>query len=229
MRQCKEDRLKDSELQGIGFTSRRTRERLVRRLAEAGISDARVLEAMAETPRHIFVDEALSHRAYEDTALPIGHGQTISQPYVVARMTEALLEHGVPDSVLEIGTGCGYQTAILARLVPRVYSVERIRPLLDKARERLRRLRLTNVLCRHADGTLGWPEKGPFDGILAAAAPRSLPPALLEQLADGGRLLIPVGEGEVQRLLRVRRRGENIEQTLLEQVRFVPLLSGTQR
>lgn len=219
----------DSDLLGIGFTSRRTRERLVRRLAEAGIADERVLAAMAETPRHIFVDEALAHRAYEDTALPIGYGQTISQPYVVARMTEALLEHGIPDSVLEIGTGCGYQTAILASLVPRVYSVERIRPLLDKARERLRRLRVTNVQLKHADGIFGWPEKGPFAGILAAAAPRSVPPGLLEQLAVDGRLVIPVGEGDVQDLLRIRRTATGFERETLERVRFVPLLSGTLR
>lgn len=219
----------DSELLGIGFTSRRTRERLVRRLAEAGITDDRVLTAIAETPRHIFVDEALAHRAYEDTALPIGHGQTISQPYVVARMTEALLADGIPESVLEIGTGCGYQAAILARLVPRVYSVERIRPLLDKARERLRRLRVTNVQLGHADGSFGWPEKGPFAGILAAAAPRSVPEGLLEQLAVGGRLIIPVGEGDVQDLLRIRRTATGFEREILERVRFVPMLSGTQR
>lgn len=223
------NRVTDSELLGIGFTSRRTRERLVRRLADAGISDERVLTAIAETPRHIFVDEALAHRAYEDTALPIGHGQTISQPYVVARMTEALLEHGVPESVLEIGTGCGYQAAILARLVPRVYSVERIRPLLDKARERLRRLRVTNVQLKHADGSFGWPDKGPFAGILAAAAPRSVPEGLLEQLAVDGCLIIPVGEGDVQDLLRIRRTTAGFERETLERVRFVPLLSGTQR
>ena len=219
----------DSELLGIGFTSRRTRERLVRRLADAGITDERVLAAIAETPRHIFVDEALAHRAYEDTALPIGHGQTISQPYVVARMTQALLEHGVPESVLEIGTGCGYQAAILARLVPRVYSVERIRPLLDKARERLRRLRISNVQLKHADGAFGWPEKGPFSGMLAAAAPRSVPEGLLEQLAVEGRLIIPVGEGDVQDLLRIRRTTNGFEREILERVRFVPLLSGTLR
>lgn len=219
----------DSELLGIGFTSRRTRERLIRRLGESGITDERVLAAMAETPRHIFVDEALAHRAYEDTALPIGHGQTISQPYVVARMTEALLEHGVPESVLEIGTGCGYQAAILARLVPRVYSVERIRPLLDKARERLRRLRVNNVQLKHADGSFGWPDKGPFAGILAAAAPRSVPEGLLEQLAVDGRLIIPVGEGDVQDLLRIRRTATGFERETLERVRFVPLLSGTLR
>lgn len=219
----------DSELLGIGFTSRRTRDRLVRRLADAGISDQRVLDAIAETPRHIFVDEALAHRAYEDTALPIGHGQTISQPYVVARMTQALIEYGVPDSVLEIGTGCGYQTAILARLVPRVYSVERIAPLLDRARERLRRLRVGNVQLKHADGALGWPHKGPFDGILAAAAARSVPEALLEQLAEGGHLIIPVGAGETQELLRLRRHATGHERERLERVRFVPLLSGTTR
>jgi len=219
----------DSELLGIGFTSRRTRERLVRRLADAGISDQRVLAAIAETPRHIFVDEALAHRAYEDTALPIGHGQTISQPYVVARMTEALIADGIPDSVLEIGTGCGYQAAILARLVPRVYSVERIRPLLERARERLRRLKLTNVQLKHADGSFGWPEKGPFEGILAAAAPRSVPEGLLEQLAVDGRLVIPVGEGDVQDLVLIRRTTGGFERENLARVRFVPLVSGTLR
>jgi len=221
----------DTELLGIGFTSRRTRDRLVRRLADAGIVDQRVLDAIAETPRHIFVDEALAHRAYEDTALPIGHGQTISQPYVVARMTQALIEHGIPERVLEIGTGCGYQTAILARLIPRVYSVERIAPLLERARERLRRLRVTNVQLKHADGTLGWPHKGPFGGILAAAAPRSVPEGLLEQLAEGGHLIIPVGSpagsGDTQELLRLRRSPTGYERERLEQVRFVPLLSGT--
>ncbi len=219
----------DSDLLGIGFTSRRTRERLVRRLADAGITDERVLMAMAETPRHIFVDEALAHRAYEDTALPIGQGQTISQPYVVARMTEALLAHGIPDSVLEIGTGCGYQAAILARLVPRVYSVERIKPLLDKARERLRRLGVNNVQLKHADGSFGWPDKGPFAGILAAAAPRSVPEGLLQQLAVDGRLVMPVGQGDVQDLLRIRRTASGFEREVLEQVRFVPLLSGMVR
>lgn len=221
------NRVTDSELLGIGFTSRRTRERLVRRLADAGISDQRVLAAIAETPRHIFVDEALAHRAYEDTALPIGHGQTISQPYVVARMTEALIADGIPDSVLEIGTGCGYQAAILARLVPRVYSVERIRPLLERARERLRRLKLTNVQLKHADGSFGWPEKGPFSGILAAAAPRSVPEGLLEQLAVDGRLVIPVGEGDVQDLVLIRRTTGGFERESLARVRFVPLVSGT--
>lgn len=219
----------DRELQGIGFTSQRTRERLVRRLAERGIDDERVLQAIASTPRHIFVDEALAQRAYEDTALPIGHQQTISQPYVVARMTAALIEHGIPERVLEIGTGCGYQTALLGQLVGQVYSVERIRPLLERARERLRRLRLNNVHLRHADGGMGWPEQGPFDGILAAAAPRVIPDALLAQLADGGCLVMPVGDGEVQTLVRVWRQGDAFHQEALEQVRFVPLQSGLVR
>ncbi len=218
--------MKDQELMGIGFTSRRTRERLVRRLAEAGIEDERVLQLMASTPRHIFVDEALAHRAYEDTALPIGHQQTISQPFVVARMTAGLLEYGMPRRVLEVGTGCGYQTAILAQLVAEVYSVERIRPLLDRARERLRRLQLNNVQLRHSDGGMGWPEAGPFDGILVAAAPRAVPEALLEQLAEGGTLVIPVGDGSVQSLVRVRREQGRLIEEVLEQVRFVPLQSG---
>lgn len=221
--------MNDQELLGIGFTSRRTRERLVRRLEESGIQDERVLQVMATTPRHIFVDEALAHRAYEDTSLPIGHQQTISQPYVVARMTEALLEHGIPERVLEIGTGCGYQSAVLGQLVPQVFSVERIRPLLEKARERLRRLRLSNVQVRHADGGMGWPEAGPFDGILVAAAPRTVPEALLQQLADGGCLVIPIGDGDVQSLVRIWRQGDRFAEEVLDQVRFVPLQSGLVR
>jgi protein-L-isoaspartate(D-aspartate) O-methyltransferase len=219
----------DIRLSGIGFTSQRTRDRLVQRLRDGGIGDERVLEVIRRTPRHIFVDEALAHRAYEDTALPIGHQQTISQPRVVARMTEALLEDGPLASVLEIGTGCGYQTAVLAPLVGQVWSVERIRPLLERARTHMGTLRLRNVTLRHADGTVGWPEKGPFDGILAAAAPRTVPEALLEQLAVGGRLVLPVGDGAVQQLVRIRRTAAGLERELLETVRFVPMLGGTQR
>jgi len=215
------------ELQGIGMTSRRTRMRLVRRLREAGIESERVLEAIAEVPRHIFVDEALAHRAYEDTALPIGYGQTISQPYIVARMTELLIRHE-PEKVLEIGTGSGYQTAVLAKLCREVYSVERIRPLQDKARERLRQLGLRNVMLRHADGTLGWPEQGPYDAILVTAAPHDIPRALLDQLADGGVLIAPVGESP-QVLVEVVRRGDSFQRRELEPVMFVPLLGGVVR
>ena len=221
--------MSDLDIRGIGFTSQRTRDRLVQRLREAGVADEHVLRVVAETPRHLFVDEALAHRAYEDTALPIGHQQTISQPYVVARMTAELLAAGPLGSVLEIGTGCGYQTAVLSRLVGQVYSVERIRPLLDRARTRLRELRCRNVSLRHADGTLGWPEKGPYAGILVTAAPRTVPEELLSQLAVGGRMVLPVGDGELQELRLLRRTEAGIEEELLEYVRFVPLLGGTVR
>ena len=221
--------MSDLDVRGIGFTSQRTRDRLVQRLRESGLRDERVLAVIGAVPRHLFVDEALSHRAYEDTALPIGHGQTISQPYVVARMSEALLDGGTPGSVLEIGTGCGYQTAVLSRLAGQVFTVERIRPLLDRARGRLRDLRCRNLSFRHADGSLGWPEKGPFDGIIVTAAPRGVPPELVDQLAVGGRLVVPVGDGEVQELRILHRTEEGVEQTLLEHVRFVPLLGGTVR
>lgn len=216
-----------SELQGIGMTSRRTRMRLVQRLREAGIANEDVLSALAETPRHIFLDEALSHRAYEDTALPIGYQQTLSQPYIVARMTEVLMAHS-PSRVLELGTGSGYQTAILAQLVDEVFSVERIKPLQDRARERLRTLKLRNTLLRHADGGMGWPDKGPFDGIIVTAAPAKLPEELLPQLADGGVMVIPLGEG-TQMLTQIIRRGDNYDITDIEPVRFVPLLGGVVR
>ncbi len=216
-------------LEGIGFTSKRTRERLIKRLREEGIKDQRVLDAMREVPRHIFLDEALAHRAYEDTALPIGQGQTISQPYIVALMTEALLEDGVPQKVLEVGTGSGYQTAVLAQLVPEVYSVERIRPLQEKARQRLRLLKARNVQLRHANGGMGWPEKGPFDAIIVTAAPESVPAELLEQLAEGGRMVIPVGPGGLQDLLLITRQGGEFKQKKLSGVVFVPLLSGVVR
>ncbi len=216
------------DLNGIGMTSQRTRERLVQRLVDEGIKDLRVLDVIRTTPRHLFLDEAMAHRAYEDVALPIGYQQTLSQPYIVARMTELLLEKGVPQKVLEIGTGSGYQTAVLAQLVPEVYGVERIKPLLQKARQRLRQLKLRNVQVAHADGCLGWPERGPFDGILAAAAPKRIPEPLLEQLAPGGRLVIPVGE-ETQHLHVVDRTPEGFETTVVEAVRFVPLRPGTVR
>lgn len=219
----------DMDLQGIGMTSRRTRDRLAQRLRDQGVVNEEVLNVVRDTPRHIFIDEALSHRAYEDTALPIGFNQTISQPYIVARMTELLLEDEPLNSVLEVGTGSGYQTAVLAQLVDQVFSVERIRPLQEKARKRLQRLKLHNVMLRHTDGGMGWPEKAPFDGILVTAAPREIPHELLEQLAVGGRLVIPVGHDE-QILKRITRVTEDKYETeTLEAVRFVPLLSGTVR
>lgn len=215
------------ELQGIGMTSRRTRMRLVQRLKESGIESDRVLEVMGQIPRHIFLDEALSHRAYEDTSLPIGYGQTLSQPYIVARMTELLLKHE-PARVLELGTGSGYQTAVLSQLFGQIYSVERIKPLQDRARDRLRQLNIRNVMLKHADGGMGWPERGPFDGIIVTAAPMEVPTELLDQLADGGVLVAPVGE-ERQVLVEVIRNGDRFERRELEPVRFVPLLGGVVR
>ncbi len=210
---------------GIGMTSQRTRERLLERLFEEGIRDLNVLEAMRRTPRHLFVDEALAHRAYEDTALPIGHNQTLSQPYIVARMTELLLAGGPLDKVLEVGTGSGYQTAILAQVVERVFSVERIMPLQERAKAVLKDIDIRNVVFRHADGNWGWPQYGPYDAILVAAAPAEVPSELLNQLADGGRLVIPVGEQE-QFLTLVTREGDHFIRQQVEPVRFVPLLSG---
>lgn len=212
---------------GIGMTSQRTRDRLVKRLQEGGVTDRRVLDVIRSTPRHLFVDEALASRAYEDTALPIGYGQTISQPYVVARMTEVLLG-GVQtlNKVLEIGTGCGYQSAVLARLAGQVFSIERIAPLADLARRNLRELRIRNVRVRHSDGTVGLAEHAPYDGILAAAAAESVPAALLEQLAVGGRLVIPVGPQGRQELRLYMRTTDGFEQHTLEYVSFVPLLGG---
>ncbi len=209
------------------MTSQRTRDRLVNRLREKGIKNKRVLEVMRTTPRHIFVDEAMAHRAYEDTALPIGHGQTISQPYIVARMTEILLENGIPDVVLEVGTGSGYQSAILSRLVPKVYTVERISALLQKAREAHRKLALLNVFSKHSDGSWGWAPNAPYPAIMVTAAPESVPPSLLEQLAVGGRMVIPVGSSQgVQQLKIYTRTPEGIEESTQEYVHFVPLLDG---
>ena len=211
---------------GIGMTSARTRERLIARLREEGIESEAVLNRVREVPRHLFVDEALSSRAYEDTALPIGHGQTISQPYVVAKMTEAVISGGRPSKVLEIGTGCGYQTAILAGLAGTVYTVERIGPLIKRARERLSKLGIHNVRFRHGDGWQGWKANAPYDAIIVTAAPPETPAALLEQLAEGGRLVIPVGPRSHQELLEIRRVGNQFEESLLGHVIFVPLLPG---
>jgi protein-L-isoaspartate(D-aspartate) O-methyltransferase len=215
-------------LTGIGMTSQRTRNRLVQRLRDAGIINEEVLNVIATTPRHLFIDEALAHRAYEDNALPIGNGQTISQPYTVARMTESLLAAGPLSRVLEIGTGSGYQTAILSPLVKTLYSVERIEPLHIKAVERLETLGYGNVRLALSDGSWGWPEHGPYDGILAAAAPEDVPPSLLEQLADGGRMVLPIG-GEEQKLILITRRGDHFTRKTLEAAKFVPFLPGIQR
>lgn len=211
---------------GIGMTSARTRERLIQRLSEQGIRDARVLDRIRNVPRHQFVDEALSSRAYEDTALPIGFGQTISQPYVVARMTEAVTVGGTPERVLEVGTGCGYQTAVLAPLVATLYSIERIGPLLDKAKRRARALGIKNVRFKHADGGDGWKRQAPFDAILVAAASHAVPMTLLAQLKDGGRLVAPIGPEGQQELLRLTRRGDQYMRERLGFVSFVPLVGG---
>ena len=220
--------MSEFDLQGIGMTSRRTRVRLVERLKQQGIEDTSVLEAMKSLPRHIFVDEALAHRAYEDSALPIGFGQTISQPFVVALMTQALLAGEKVQRVLEIGTGSGYQSAVLAKLVRRVYSVERIKGLIDRAKDRLAALGIRNVLIKYDDGTVGWPQQGPFDAIIVTAAPEQVPQDLLDQLDDGGRLVVPVGNGDVQELRVIEKRGDKFVETILEYVRFVPLLRGMQ-
>jgi protein-L-isoaspartate(D-aspartate) O-methyltransferase len=213
---------------GIGMTSARTRDRLVSRLREAGIRNLSVLEAIRQIPRHLFVDEALAHRAYEDTALPIGFNQTISQPYTVARMTELLLEQGA-RRILEVGTGSGYQTAVLCRLASEVYSVERIDPLLKSARRCLQEIGLRNYRLQHSDGSLGWPEYAPYDAIIVTAAAAELPHALLNQLVPGGTLVAPVGTSERQELIRIRLTPEGIEQEKLEMANFVPLVHGASR
>ncbi len=213
-------------IQGIGMTSARTRDRLVDRLKNHGIRSSAVLEQIRNVPRHLFVDEALASRSYEDTALPIGHGQTISQPYVVAKMTEALLAEFAGDKVLEIGTGCGYQTAMLAPLVKEIYTVERIPELLRKAKQRLRQLDIYNVRFRLGDGWEGWPKYAPYEGIIVAAAAAELPQKLLDQIAPGGRLIMPVGPSGAQELTMVLRRDDHFEQVSLGGVSFVPLVKG---
>ncbi|MFW6346624.1 MAG: protein-L-isoaspartate(D-aspartate) O-methyltransferase [Halomonas sp.] len=216
-------------LRGVGMTSQRTRDRMVGRLAEQGIRDTRVLAVMAAEPRHLFLDEALAHRAYEDTSLPIGHGQTLSQPWMVARMTELVIQEA-PTRVLEIGTGSGYQTLILSRLVPELWSIERINALHRRAGPRLRLLEAHNARLRLADGGHGWPEQAPFDAILLTACAGELPAPLLAQLADGGVLITPLRTASgSQWLTRVQRRGEAFETQRLEPVRFVPLLEGVIR
>ena len=210
------------------MTSQRSRDRLVEQLSDMGIKSEIVLEALRSTPRHIFVDEALASRAYDNTALPIGHNQTISQPYIVARMTEALLEAGDPEKVLEIGTGCGYQTAILAQLARRVYSIERIEALLAGARERFHTLSYRNIRAKYGDGNKGWPEHAPFQGILVSAAPARIPEALTEQLAVGGRIIIPIGHSGGQKLLSVVRTRTGLVEKNLDPVSFVPMRTGTE-
>ena len=215
-------------LKGIGMTSQRTRERLIQRLMDQGITRFEVLEAIRTVPRHLFVDEALAHRSYEDTALPIGYGQTLSQPYVVAKMSELALAQGRPRKVLELGSGSGYQTAILASLVDEICAIERIKPLLERARRQLRALRVRNVRLRHGDGLDGWASEAPFDLILGAAAPERLPTQLLEQLAPGGRLILPVG-GEQQQLMMVTATPEGYVEEVIEEVNFVPMVRGVSR
>lgn len=214
------------KIAGIGMTSQRTRERLIARLREHGIKDEVVLAAMLDIPRHIFLDEALASRAYEDVSLPIGFNQTISQPYIVARMTELLRAGSSLGKVLEIGTGCGYQTSILSRVAKEVYSVERIGPLLEIAKGHFRELKLRNVKVKKADGNFGIPEMAPYDGILVACGATHIPEDLLRQLAVGGRMVIPVGSSE-QMLMLVERTEEGYRKTELEAVKFVPLLGGT--
>ncbi|MCK9533328.1 MAG: protein-L-isoaspartate(D-aspartate) O-methyltransferase [Pseudomonas sp.] len=209
------------------MTSLRTRERLIQRLCDEGLSDPQVLEVIRRTPRHLFVDEALAHRAYEDTALPIGNNQTISQPYMVGRMTELLLADGPLDKVLEIGTGSGYQTAVLAQLVERVFSVERIQSLQERAKELLAALDLRNVVYRWGDGWEGWNALAPYNGIIVTAGAKEVPHALLDQLAIGGRLVIPVGESDDQQLMLIVREKDGFTYKTLEGVRFVPLLAGS--
>lgn len=213
---------------GIGMTSARTRDRLVSRLRESGIRNEHVLGAIRSLPRHLFVDEALAHRAYEDTALPIGYSQTISQPYTVARMTELLLENE-PKRILEVGTGSGYQTAVLCTLVNEVFSIERIEPLMRSARRCLQDLNYRNFRLKHDDGSLGWSEYAPFDAILVTAAATDVPSALVAQLATNGQLIVPVGDSEQQRLIRLRKTGEDVTREDIELANFVPLIHGASR
>lgn len=219
--------LSPTQIAGIGMTSQRTRNRMMDRLRAQGIENERVLQTMAQVPRHLFVDEAMATRAYEDVSLPIGEGQTISQPFAVARMTEVLLQEGPMQRVLEIGTGSGYQAAVLSHLADSVFTVERIRNLLDKARGRFRALQYRNIHARHSDGSWGWASNGPFDGIVVTAAPVSVPEPLLEQLAIGGRMIVPVGgQHSEQSLTVITRTTAGFISHELSDVRFVPFLSG---
>ena len=211
---------------GIGMTSQRTRARMVERLREQGVRDERVLAAMGTVPRHLFVEEALASRAYEDTALPIGFGQTISQPYVVAKMAETLLNGKTPGKILEVGTGCGYQAAVLAQLFPEVYSIERIKGLHERARINLLGLRLKNLRLVHGDGYAGLDKAAPFQSIILAAAPREVPQALRQQLAPGGRMVLPLESKGGQRLVLIERNGRGFLESELDAVRFVPMTAG---
>jgi len=214
-------------ISGVGMTSQRTRDRMADRLRDRGIVNENVIETMAQVPRHLFVDEAMATRAYEDASLPIGEGQTISQPYAVARMTELLLEDGPRKRVLEVGTGSGYQAAVLSQLVDSVFTVERIKNLHNKARERFKALEYRNVHARYTDGSWGWASNGPYDGIIVTAAPRNVPEPLYEQLAVGGRMVVPVGKKfQQQSLLLITRTASGFEEESLADVKFVPFLSG---
>lgn len=215
-----------TSVQGIGMTSQRARDRMVNELRQMGIKNQDVLRVISNTPRHLFMDEALSSRAYENCSLPIGQGQTISQPYIVAKMTEILLQIPNPQKILEIGTGSGYQTAVLSPLVRAVYSIERIEYLLNRTKPLFRKLKLNNILAKHGDGYQGWPSKAPFDAIIITAAPQQIPNLLFEQLADGGRLISPVGEQGEQQLWVYQKIGNDIESQMIEAVSFVPLLNG---
>ncbi|WP_090334272.1 protein-L-isoaspartate(D-aspartate) O-methyltransferase [Nitrosomonas sp. Nm51] len=212
-------------LSGIGMTSQRTRMRMIERLRSQGITDEVVLSVMGSVPRHLFIEEALASRAYEDVSLPINYGQTISSPWVVARMSELLRANTFLDKVLEIGTGCGYQAAILAQLAHQVYSIERIGPLLTRTRIRLHKLQIRNICLKHADGLRGLSEAGPFDGIIMTAVATHIPAALLEQLAVGGRIVFPKGV-QKQNLCMIERNMQGYVENILEEVNFVPILSG---
>ena len=216
----------NSKIQGIGMTSQRSRNRLVSKLRDMGIKNEKVLNIVAETPRHIFIEEALAPKAYENSALPIGFGQTISQPYIVALMTEVLIESGQMKKVLEIGFGSGYQTAILSRVSDQVFGVERLSLLVEKAREKIWELKINNIHLRHGDGILGWERHSPFDAILVAAAPSFVPKELLDQLGEGGRLIIPIGINENQKLMLYTKTNKEIFEKEIQAVKFVPLLPG---
>ena len=220
--------MNNRQFSGIGMTSQRTRTRLVDRLREKGIQDESVLSTIETVPRHLFLDEAMAHRAYEDTALPIGLGQTISQPYIVARMTELLIESGIMGNILEIGTGCGYQTSVLSNVSFQVYTIERLKQLQDKAIQRFKSLELNNITHKHGDGFLGWQEHAPFDAIIVTASPTNIPEKLVEQLSLGGRMLIPLTvETGHQELILLIKEEDGLKQVNIEKVNFVPLLKGT--
>ena len=214
------------DIKGIGMTSQRTRDRLAKTLVEMGIKSEAVLDVIRKTPRHFFIDEALASRAYENTALPIGFNQTISQPYIVAKMTEILIKDKELNNVLEIGTGCGYQTVVIAQFAQYVYTVERVDGLLMRARERFQELNYTNIRSKQSDGNVGWSAHGPYDGIIVAAAPIGVPKALIEQLALNGRLVIPIGESGEQKLLLITRTQDGYNEEFFDSVSFVPMLAG---